>query len=81
MPEVKRIHVAPNPGGGWDLEVEGLPERRQHFSGKTGAIRQGRETARNEAWQLVIHGRDGQIQEERTYRKDAYPSPQPVAVQ
>jgi hypothetical protein len=48
------------------------PARRDK---KEPAVREGAKQARGECGesQLVIHRKDGTIQDERTYRKDPYP--------
>jgi len=69
MPARKRITVGPAKGGGWTLSLGGGQER--DFSTKLEAVRVGaREGRANGHAQLIIKGRNGRIQDERTYGAD-----------
>ena len=65
------VHVVPNDGG-WDVKVEGRIGVR-HFQTQNEAIRAGREVARGNASENVIHGRDGRIRQRDTYGRDPFP--------
>jgi hypothetical protein len=69
MPARKRITVGPAKDGGWMLNLGGGQERS--FSTKTEAVRIGAAEGRtNGHAQLIIKGRNGRIQDERTYGAD-----------
>jgi hypothetical protein len=65
----KRMTVSTNKSGGWTLNLGGGQERQ--FTTKTEAVQFGaREGRANGHAQLVIKGRNGRIQSERTYGAD-----------
>jgi hypothetical protein len=70
MPARQRITVSPAKGGdGWTLNISGGAETR--FPTKTEAVRAGASEGRHNGHsQLIIKGRNGRIQSERTYGKD-----------
>lgn len=68
----KRITVVPNRGAGWAVK-EGRKVVEQ-FSRKKEAVQFGRSLAKGvPPSQLIIHKKDGRIQEERTYGRDPFP--------
>ena len=79
----KVYHVVPHPGPepGWDVELErdiaarGAQGAHDHHNTKKEAVARGREMARPENGQLLIHKKDGTIQIEYTYGHDPYPPP------
>jgi hypothetical protein len=73
MPQKRIIvRVVPNNRGGWEI-MQGNRAISNHRK-KTRAIQSGRRTAKKkQPSQLVIHGRDGKIQTEHTYKSDPYP--------
>jgi hypothetical protein len=65
----KRMTVSTNKSGGWTLNLGGGQERQ--FTTKTEAVQFGaREGRASGHAQLVIKGRNGRIQSERTYGAD-----------
>jgi len=72
MADKKRIHVTPK-GDDWAVQREGGKKASGVHDRKKEAIEQGRNLAKQDKGQLLIHGKDGKIQEERTYRKDPFP--------
>ena len=69
----KVLHVVPRPQG-WAIKRESTSKASEIKSTKEQAIK----TAINQAkksglGQVVIHGQNGKIQEERTYGQDPYP--------
>jgi hypothetical protein len=66
------IHVTKH-GDDWATKRAGASRASELFDTKAEAVNAGRETAKAEKGQLIIHGRDNKIQEERTYRKDPFP--------
>lgn len=73
MPSRTRFDVSHRPDGNWQVKRQGAERASAVFERKSDAIERGRELARSEQGQLVIRGRDGRIQDERTYGKDPYP--------
>jgi len=68
----KRVFVVPRKGEGWAVKEDGKIVRK--FSNKEEAVQFGRTLAKGTSLsQLVIHKKDGTIQEERTYGKDPFP--------
>jgi uncharacterized protein DUF2188 len=70
-----RMTVSPAKGGdGWTLNLGGGGERR--FGTKAEAVQAGaREGRANGHAQLIIKGRNGRIQDERTYGADPRRTP------
>jgi hypothetical protein len=68
----KDVHVAPR-GEKWAVERSGSERASSLHETKADAQKAGIELARKEEASLKIHGKNGKIQEERTYRKDPYP--------
>lgn len=65
------VHVVPSDGG-WDVKVEGRSGARR-FSTQNEAIRAGRELARSNRSENIVHGRDGRIRQRDTYGRDPFP--------
>lgn len=69
----KNQHVTPHPGGGW--QVKG--ERNEKATVRTGtqkeAIHIGREIAKNQGSEIVIHGTDGRIRQKGSHGNDPFP--------
>jgi Uncharacterized protein conserved in bacteria (DUF2188) len=73
MPDERRIHVTKHEDG-WAATREGAKRAIQVSETKEAVIDRGREIAKKEGGELVIHKQKrNEIQEERTYRKDPYP--------
>jgi Uncharacterized protein conserved in bacteria (DUF2188) len=69
MPARQRITVAPAKGEGWMLSMGG--GNAKTFRTKEEAVRAGASQGRqNGHAQLIIKGRNGRIQSERTYGAD-----------
>jgi len=73
MARPKPIHVTPDSKGGWRAEREGSNRAIATGDNKEPVVDRARGVARNEKGSVVIHGRNGRIQEERTYGPDPYP--------
>ena len=69
----KNQHVVPSKDGGWDVKGEGNSKSTAHTDTKQEAIDKGREIAKNQHSELVIHGKDGRIQDKDSYGNDPYP--------
>jgi hypothetical protein len=57
----------------WAVEKEGASRAGSLHETKESAEKAGRQAAINERSELLIHGKDGKIQERNTYKTD--PSP------
>lgn len=68
----KNQHIVPRDGN-WAVKGSGSKRATKVFSTQKEAIQQGREIARRNGSELLIHGRDGKIREKNTYGKDPYP--------
>ena len=68
MPKRLRLTVTPNKGEGWTVSGG---EQARTYRTKQEAVRQAAATGRANGYaQVVIKGRDGRIQSERTYGAD-----------
>lgn len=66
------VHTTPDPNGkGWVNQSGG--EVHDHHRKKEPARAQGREQAKSEATEHVIHNEKGQIQEKNSYGNDPMP--------
>lgn len=66
-------HVTPHKSGGWQV-IGARGERATRVtSTKQEAIDIGRRISRNQHSELVIHGRDGRIQEKDSHGHDPFP--------
>jgi hypothetical protein len=74
MSKRTRYHVTPG-GNDWKIQRGGSSRASARFETKAQALSRAREMARNSGAQLFIHGRDGKIQEERTYPRSSDPHP------
>src|SRR4051794_13655266 len=64
-------HVTPTSTGRWAVQQKGAARASATFDRKTEAVARGRELAqRRSLGQLIVHGRDGKIQNEFTYGND-----------
>ncbi len=66
-------HVVPNPEGGWDNKRAGGARASSHHETKQAAVDRAREQSRREGSELVIHGRNGQIQAKDSHGRDPNP--------
>lgn len=60
-------------GNGWANRREGSDRVSKTFPTKSDAQAAGRETARNDKTEHVIHKKDGTIGERNSYGNDPYP--------
>jgi hypothetical protein len=71
--EPKRdVHVVPHYDG-WATKREGGVRVGRLAESQAEAIEIGRRTAKRDKVQLVVHGRDGKIQDTYSYVKDPLP--------
>ena len=68
----KNQHVVPL-GNGWAVKGEGNSRYTVITETKKDALVVGRDIARNNKSELVIHGRDGKIQDRDSYGNDPNP--------
>jgi len=65
-------HVVPH-AGGWAVKPEGGDRASSVHPTQQDAIDRGRELARNQGAELLIHGRDGRIRERDSHGHDPNP--------
>ncbi|MBI1331459.1 MAG: DUF2188 domain-containing protein [Armatimonadetes bacterium] len=68
----KNQHVVPSPSG-WAVKPEGGQRASSIHRTQAEAIERGREIARNQQSELIIHGRDGQIRGRDSHGHDPHP--------
>lgn len=68
----KDIHVVPHKDG-WATKKEGTTRAGSVHDTKVDALKQGRDQAKREQVELVIHRKDGTIQDSDSYGKDPFP--------
>ena len=68
----KNQHIVPADKG-WNVKGEGNDRATKNFETKQQAVDFGREIARNQKSELVIHGKNGRIQDKDSYGNDPVP--------
>lgn len=68
----KNQHIVPRDGR-WAVRGAGSKKATKVFATQAEAIQAGRDIARRQGSELLIHGRDGRIREKNTYGKDPFP--------
>ncbi len=66
-------HVVPNPKGGWDVKKGGGNKAVKHFVKKQDAVDFGRDVSKNQSSELVVHKKDGTIQNPDSHGGDPCP--------
>jgi hypothetical protein len=69
MPKKGDVHVVPGQKG-WRVEVEGSSGAVSTHSTQAVAAKAGRQVARSNESELLVHGRNGQIRQRNTYGND-----------
>ncbi len=69
----KTHHVVPSSQGGWDVKKGGAERASKHFETKKEAETWGRDVSINQKSELVIHGKNGQIQRADSHGNDPCP--------
>jgi hypothetical protein len=69
----KNQHITPHPGGGWQVKGTGNTKATVITGTQKEAVDIGRNIARNQQSELLIHGRNGQIRERDSYGNDPCP--------
>jgi len=65
-------HVVPHPDG-WAVRREGADRASSVHETQQGAIDAGRDAAKGQRSELVIHGRDGRIRDKDSFGNDPCP--------
>lgn len=69
----KEHHVVPNKNSGWSVKRENSSRSSVNTRTKREAVRQGRELSKNAGSELIVHGRDGKIQNSDSHGNDPCP--------
>jgi hypothetical protein len=69
----KKIHVQPHKDGGWQVKKDKAERATRVTETKQEAEKAGREQAKKEKTEFVIHGKDGKIQDSDSYGNDPNP--------
>ena len=69
----KSVHVAPRPDGMWRDLSEGSSRSHRIASTQVEAIGIGRQVARRNRSELLVHGANGRIRDKRSYGNDSFP--------
>lgn len=72
MPRKPPVHTVPH-GDGWANRREGAKRVSKTFDTKAQAQAAGRDTARRDNTEHVIHRKDGSIGEKNSYGNDSFP--------
>ncbi len=65
-------HIVPHEGG-WAVRGAGSQRATSVYRTQQEAIDAGREIARNQGTELLIHGRDGRIRDRDSHGNDPFP--------
>ena len=66
-------HVVPSPNGGWNVKRNNAQRASIHTEMKAEAVRAGRQISQNQRTELVIHGKNGRIQNPDSHGHDPCP--------
>ncbi|WP_215115201.1 DUF2188 domain-containing protein [Exiguobacterium sp. s80] len=66
-------HVTPHPDGGYQVIAEGASRAKKRFPTQIEAIAAGREIAKKQQVELIIHNKEGQIRDKDSYGNDPFP--------
>lgn len=69
----KSHHVVPAPRGGWNIVKGGSLRASKHFQRKQDAIARAKEISKRQGTDLVIHKKDGTIENVASYGRITYP--------
>lgn len=67
------VHTVPHGDDGWANRREGSDRVDSIFDTKKDAQSAGRDTAKNERTEHIVHGKDGKIQSRNSYGNDPFP--------
>ncbi len=71
MPKAN-VHIVPR-GDDWAVVREGAKRDSSHHNTQSSAIEAGRETAKRERVEIIIHRSNGQIRQRDSYGNDPFP--------
>jgi len=66
-------HVVPNSEGTWSVKRDGATKATKKFGSKATAINFGRAIAINQRAELIIHNKDGTINNTNSFGHDPHP--------
>lgn len=69
----KNQHITPHPDGGWQVKGEGNQRATVRAGTQKEAVDIGREIAKNQGSELVIHGTNGKIRQKDSRGNDPFP--------
>ena len=69
----KNQHITSNGNGLWQVKGAGNSKATKLFQTQNEAIEYGREIAKNQKSELVIHNKHGQIRDKDSYGNDTCP--------
>ena len=70
----KTHHVVPGgDSGGWDIKKGGGQKSIKHFDTKQDAVKHAREISKNQKSELIVHKKDGTIQNPDSHGGDPCP--------
>ncbi|MEO6162619.1 MAG: DUF2188 domain-containing protein [Candidatus Binatia bacterium] len=69
---ISALHVVPK-SGGWAVTTSGAGQPTQQFARKEDAVQFGESVAKRQRTSLIIHGRDGRIQDIAAHATDLLP--------
>jgi hypothetical protein len=72
MAAKKDVHVVPHPEG-WAVKVEGNTRATSLHDTKSDAVDAGRDRAKQDKVEIVIHNKDGRISDSDSYGNDPFP--------
>ena len=75
MAKKNNQHVVPNSTGGWAVQREHSERATAILPTKQQAVDRAREIAANQGVELVIHTKDGRIQNKDSHGNDPFPPP------
>ena len=66
-------HVVPSPNGGWNVKRNNAQRASIHTETKAEAVWAGRQISQNQKTELVIHSKNGRIQNPDSHGHDPCP--------
>ncbi len=69
----KTHHVVPAKNDGWNVVKGGAQKASKHFNKKEQAVKKARVISKNQGTELIIHGKDGKIQQSDSHGNDPCP--------
>jgi hypothetical protein len=69
----KKNHLSLPTDSGWGVKGEGNGKFTKQTSTKKEAVKVAKDIAKNNKSELVIHGKDGEIQNKNSYGNDPFP--------